>query len=104
MTRGAVELWLALDRRFLENELGIPANEVMIDRDMIGRIKGALARYRHGMDYDEAVRHFVRHAPVDVFKKWLTDPSLHDLYTDCRNAALQLDCPVQDELREEPTT
>jgi hypothetical protein len=98
VTSGDVEFWLACDRQYLETQLGIPASREMPASELVGTIKGAISRHPQFPDCAEVVRHFVLSAPAGVFRNWLKDPSLGDLYQECRDAALrEEDCPVADE-------
>lgn len=98
VAEGAVEIWMSLDRSYLEQQLGIAESEVMSREHIVGRIKSALRRHRSGLPYDQVVSNLVRQAPSEVFKKWLEHPSLRDFYENCKNAALrERDCPINDE-------
>lgn len=102
VTNRAIELWLGIDRNYLESELGIPRDEALNSAQMIGRIKNAITSKLDGRDYSRWVEHFVQRAPADVFQNWLTVDSLRDFYSDCRNMAIQdEDCrsSVNDELK-----
>lgn len=103
VTEGTVELWLTADRRFLESQLGIPRSEHISDADIVGRVKSAFVQRSPLRRYDEAVQKLVREAPPETFRQWLRQPSLRDLYEQCRDAALrEHDCLVHDELRDAP--
>jgi hypothetical protein len=100
VTKGAVEAWLALDRHYLEEKLGIPAAEDLSESEIIGRIKSAMSQ-QHSEDYDQALRYMVCEASPEVFQKWLAERSFREFYADCRNAALREgDCSINDELRD----
>lgn len=96
VAEGTVEMWMSLDRSYLEQQLGIAESEVISREHIVGRIKSALRRHRSGLPYDQVVSNLVRQAP---FKEWLKNPSLRAFYEDCKNAALREgDCPVNDDL------
>ena len=94
----AVESWLAIDRGFLEEEVGIPASEKISSNDLVGRVKSAISRHDFSLSSKEVVRHLVESAPLAVFKRWLKEPSFRGFYDDCRGAAKRQNCPINDEV------
>lgn len=104
VAQGSVELWMTTARDYLEDKLGIPADERIAPAVLVRRFKNALRASAPAGNYDELVRKFVTEAPKHVIKTWLSNPSFRDFYVQCRDAATRdPDCrdQIRDELKDE---
>ena len=96
----AVEDWLALDRKYVSNELGVPAAELDDAKNRVDVVKGAIRRAADvaGQTKRQFVARFIREVPPDVFRGWLQkDRALERFYDDCRAAATGSDCETTNE-------
>lgn len=95
----SVEGWLALDRTYLANALGVGETDIANRQNRVGVIKHAFAKLRNSVEWEtDVVARFVGEAPSTVFRKWLEDDALRTFYTDCRSAAAREDCDTPNEL------
>lgn len=94
-----LEEWMSQDISYLADVLGLPPGELEDPTHRTGRVKRALVQARRDDESaSDTVARVVRDAPTEVFRRWLKDDALKELYTDCRAAAARADCDTPNEL------
>lgn len=97
-----VEEWLVLDADYMSGVLGVSTDELRDPIQRSDKVKKALKRVaRSDESSSEVVARVVEKIPTDVFRRWLSEPSLRRFYSDCRAAAARENCEVPNELSEE---
>lgn len=97
-----VEDWLVLDADYMSGVLGVPADELRNPAQRSDKVKKALKRIAISDESSsEVVARVVEEVPSEVFRRWLSEPSLGRFYSDCRAAAAREKCEVPNELHAE---
>lgn len=93
------EEWMARTPWYLAEQLDLDEQEITNAQDASSVVKKAIDRRatRESASCSSIVERLVKDAPAEVFRRWLQDEALQDLYDECRSAALRQNCHVPNE-------